>query len=130
MLAYAYAKALALSALAVFAPIKPLLWATLFLVCFDTVTGVFAARKKGEAVSSAKLRRCVSKALVYSAALLCGHVAGLYLLASDIPVKLIAGALGTVELLSVLENLNRITGGSVFKGVLSKLGSPNEPPKE
>lgn len=119
-------KALVLASLSVFLPIKPLMLATLFLVLADTVTGVWAAKKLGQVITSAKLRRCVSKSLVYTLALLVTHVAGTYLLDTDFTAKVMAGALGLVELKSVLENMNKITGGDIFAGVLAKLGSKND----
>lgn len=122
-------KALALSALAIFAPVKPLMLAALFLVVVDTITGLLAARKKGEAVTSAKLRRSVSKALVYSAGLMAGHVTGIYLIDQDWVAKLVAGAIGVTEMLSIAENLSHFSGGGVLKSLVTKLGSPNEPSK-
>jgi hypothetical protein len=45
----------------------------------------------------------------------------------------VAGVIGMVEFKSILENSGHIVGGDVFKLILKKLGSENDPqnkPKE
>lgn len=113
--------------LAFIAPVKPMLWATLILVVADTITGVFAARAKGEAVTSAKFRRSIGKALVYTLVLVSCQAGGQYMLGSDIPVKMASVVIGTAELLSVLENSNHWLGGNLLGGLITRLGSPNDP---
>lgn len=122
-----YAKALLLSALAVFAPIKAMLFASLALVVFDSITGVWAARKRGEPITSAGFRRTISKGVVYMFALCAAHLLEVYLLNKLVPVvSLVAGVLGLVEGKSVFENLNTVSGGALFAKVVSALGSAND----
>lgn len=121
-------KALALSTLAVFAPVKAVLVTVLVLVLLDTITGVMAARKRGERITSAGLRRSVSKLLAFELALIAGHLLERFLLVgAGIPVvSLLAAAIGVVEAKSVLENCDTISGGSVFKSIIGRLGSTND----
>lgn len=120
-------KAVGLSTLAVLAPIKPLLIAALALTAFDTLSGIMAAKKRGEKITSAGLRRSVSKTLVFMIAILAGFVAEKYMLNDLMPVsKLVAGAIATTECLSIFENLNVATGTNIFKILLGKLGSKND----
>lgn len=122
-------KATTLSLLALVAPVKAMVLAMLALVALDTVLGIMAARKRGERITSAGLRRTVSKMTAFLVAILAGHVAGVYLFANLIPVaSLVAGAIGVVELTSVLENANGLAGKNVFQAVIDRLGSKNQTP--
>jgi len=116
-----------LSVLAVFAPIKALIFSVGFLIFADCVTGVWAAKKRKEKISSAALRRTVSKMVIYQVALLSGFLVEHYMIENLIPIsKLVAGAIGMVELKSVLENSTVITGQDLFKTLIKKLGSQND----
>lgn len=124
---WTWVKATALSAVAVFAPVRAVLISVLVLVLLDSITGVLAARKRGERITSAGLRRTVSKLLAFEIALIAGHLLQKYLLADAVPVvSLLAAAIGVVEGKSILENADTISGGNVFKGVLARLGSIND----
>jgi hypothetical protein len=125
-----YFQPLAVSLLSVFAPIKAMLLVTGFLIFTDLISGILAARKRGEKISSAGLRRTITKCLVYNLAILSGFLVEQYMLESVFPIsKLIAGIISLVELKSILENLNTINGSDIFKTVLSQLGSVNDKTK-
>lgn len=125
-----FLRPLLLSVLAFLAPIQTLLCVVFVLVLLDFITGVWAARKRGEEIKSAAMRRSVSKLFVYEFALLGGLLIQT-LVGRSIPVvNLIAGMIGLVEGKSLLENLNVIYGGDLFKSVLEKLGSKNDTPKQ
>lgn len=116
-----------LSILAIFAPVQSILLVTGFLIFADLVSGVIAAKKRGEAISSAGFRRTVSKVLVYNLAVISGFLVETYMISDLLPIsKLIAGVIAMVELKSILENLNSINGTDIFKTVLSSLGSKND----
>lgn len=125
-----WGKMLALTTLAFLVPIKPLMIGAMVMVIFDTITGILAARKRGERISSAGLRRTVTKALIYTLAILSGHVAEKLLLESLVPVaRLVAAAIGAVEIKSILENAQTVLGMTLFQSIMSKLGSNNDPRK-
>lgn len=126
-----YVQPLFVSALAVFAPIKAILLVTGFLIISDLITGVLAAKKRGEAINSAGLRRTVTKILVYNLAVISGFLVETYMISDIFPIsKLIAGVISIVELKSILENLNTINGTNIFKVIIEKLGSSNDAPKQ
>jgi hypothetical protein len=128
--AFAWAKAAALAMVAVLVPVKPLILAALAFILLDAVVGVLAARKRGEKITSAGLRRTVSKGLVYAVAIIAGHVCGVYVLAGLVPVaSLVAGAIGVVEIKSVLESSTEILGVDLFRVAIDKLGSKNAEPR-
>jgi hypothetical protein len=90
-----YLKALALSILAVLAPIKTVMIVTGVLIFADLILGILAARKRGEPITSAALRRTVSKMIAYQVAIITGFLCEKYLIEDAIPVtKLIAGMIG------------------------------------
>lgn len=115
-----------LSILAVFAPIKTLMVAVGFLIVMDTIMGIWAAKRRKKKITSAKLRSTISKAVIYQFCIVSGFVLEKYIIDGAVPIaKIIAGAVGTVEIKSLLENANFILGGSVFNEIKNKLGSTN-----
>lgn len=127
-----------ISAASVFAPIKGIIITVGVVIVVDLITGILAAKKRGEKITSAGLRRSLSKALIYQTAILTGFLMEKYLLADIVPItKLVAGAIGSVEALSIFENLNKISDNNLFSKVIELLGSINdkkkgseEPPKD
>ena len=115
-----------LVAVALLTPIKSMLIATGLLIFADLILGVWAAHKRNEAITSAGLRRSVTKFLVYQLVIITGFVVEKWLLDDLLPVsKLVSGVIGLVELKSLLENANTIHGSDLFKTVINKLGSDN-----
>jgi hypothetical protein len=124
-------EALFASVLAVFAPIQMVIITTGVLVFVDLVTGLLAARKRGEKINSGGLRRTVTKTLVYLSAVCVGFLVEKYMLNDFISVsKIVSGLIGAVECKSILENLDSINGSSVFKAAIEKLGSVNDKIKQ
>lgn len=115
----------------VFAPIKGALLVTGFLIFADLFTGIMAARKRGEKVSSAGLRRTVTKMVVYNVAIISGFLVQTYMINDFLPfTSLISGVISVVELKSILENLNTINGTDIYKIIVDKLGSINDKTKD
>jgi hypothetical protein len=111
---------------AVLAPIKAMMITAGVLIFVDLVTGIWAALKSGEKISSAKLRNTVSKAVIYQIAIISGFICEKYLLDGALPIsKLIAGVIGMVEIKSVLENANKIFDKDIFASIVQQLGSSN-----
>ena len=112
--------------LAILAPIQPMLIACGFLIVVDTITGVVAAHKRKESISSAQMRRAVTKLFIYQLAIISGFVLEKYLMGGILPVsKIVAGVIGMVEFKSILENASTIAGENILKLVMDKLGSKN-----
>lgn len=123
--------ALLLNILAILAPIQPVMITTGVLIFADLILGIWAAKIRKEPISSAALRRTVSKILIYNLTIISGFLVEKYLIVDLIPVtKLIAGVIGAVELKSILENADTINGESIFLSIIKNLGSQNDqPPK-
>lgn len=123
--------ALALAGMAALAPIKAVMITVGILIIADALTGMYAAHKRGEKLSSAAMRRTLSKMMVYQGVVICGFLLEANILDNLIPVaKICAGAIGMVEFKSILENANSIVGTNIFQAVISKLGSDNDKKKE
>ena len=116
-----------ISLIAVFAPIQPLLVTVGFLIAADTITGVIAAYRRGEEIRSSGFSRAVVKLFVYQVVLMSGFLLETYLMSEvGIPItKLIAGLVGVVEMKSLIENTESITGIDLLK-IKKVLGSKND----
>src|ERR1700740_866886 len=119
-----------IACIASLAPIQAILISVGVMIFADLFTGMLAAHKRGEKISSAAMRRTVSKILIYEIAVICGFLLEKYLLDSLVPIsKLVAGVIGLVEFKSILENCNAVLGQNIFETVLFRLGSDNDPKK-
>jgi phage-related holin len=108
------------------APVHTTIIITLVLIIVDLITGILAARKRGEPISSAGIRRTVVKLFVYELAIVLAFLVETHMHV-DIPmIKLLSGFIGITELKSCLENLDTINGSSVIKDILQRLGSANQ----
>lgn len=122
-----YVQPTLISLLAVLAPIKAILLVAGFLIVADLLTGILAAKKRGESINSAGLRRTITKIFVYQLAIITGFLIEKYMLSDFLPIsKIAASIVGTVEGLSIYENLNTIEGTNVFKKIVNLLGSQND----
>lgn len=126
-----YLTGLLLSTLAVFAPIKAMVLTTLLLIAVDLITGLLAAKKRKEKLSSAGIRRTFTKFTIYMTGILVGFLAETYMLDGFIAIsKIAAGLISIVEMKSILENLDTMNGSPLFKALINKLGSVNDVPKQ
>lgn len=117
--------------LSVFAPIKPIIITMIVLVFVDLITGVLAARKRGEKINSAGIRRTVVKLTLYLTAICIGYLVEKYMLSDYLAVsKIAAGLIGLVETKSLFENIDILNGEPIFKSLIKKLGSVNDDIKE
>lgn len=117
-------KLMCMTMVAVFAPIRAIMLAAFALVVADLITGVIAAYKRKERITSDGFKRTVIKTFVYQCAIMLGYLTETYLTGAMLPVsKIITSYIGFTEIVSVLENLNSISGGSLLTALIAKLGS-------
>jgi phage-related holin len=115
------------SMVGVLAPIKAILLTVGVLIVFDLITGLMAARKRKESLSSAGLRRSISKLVVYQIAVISAFLVEVYMVESVLPIsKFVAGLIGMVELTSIFENINVFFGKNMFVFIIQKFGSIND----
>ncbi len=106
--------------LAYFAPVVPLMLTIGFFVLADFFTGVLAARKRGEQITSSKMRPTVMKGLGYMSAIVVAHVFQMQFLPGFEVMKIVAGLIAFMELKSLDENIRVLTGKSLFKQFMNK----------
>lgn len=122
-------KALLTSALVLLAPIHAVMGTALALILIDLGLGIWAALKRKEPISSAGLRRTLTKVAVYELGVVVAFLGEHFLLSDALPlIKLAGAAIAMVELKSIVENLNEINGSPVFASLIQALGSKNDQP--
>lgn len=91
-------------------------WLFMFVVA-DMITGMLAAKKRGEVLSSKKMKKTISKLLSYMIVILLARAINVHVLPFvELYACFIAsGIICFVELFSILENLYCITENNVFR---------------
>lgn len=121
---------IAVALLGIFAPVHGAVLACLALILLDLATGILAAAKTKQPITSAGLRRSITKLFVYEMAILISFVAQHYLLTDALPLLgIVTSYIGLTELLSVFENLNLLSGQNLLAVLIKKLNSVNNEPK-
>jgi len=101
-----------------FLPIKHFLIFTIFVVFADTVTGIIAAKKRGEKITSKGLYRTSQKVAVYFCGIMIFHGASItFQLPSQI-VYSVSFLIAFTELYSIAENIKLITGVNLKTTIL------------
>jgi uncharacterized membrane protein len=101
-----------------FFPIKHFLIFTIFVVFADTVTGIMAARKRNDPITSKGLYRTSQKVVVYFVGIMIFHGAGItFGLPSQI-VYSVSFLISFTELYSISENIKSITGVNLATTIL------------
>jgi len=113
VLVEAMVKYLGAALLSIIAPVQAVMLTVGFLIFGDTLTGIFAARKRGEKLSSSGFRRVVAKMLTYQLAVLSGFFVETYIGVGFPVTKAVAGAIAISELSSMIENIQVITGTKI-----------------
>lgn len=122
-------KAITVSVFTILAPIHAVMATALIMIILDLVLGVWAAHKRGEPITSAGLRRTITKVAVYEIGVIAAFLGEHYMLGDAIPlVKLAGAAIALVEIKSIVESLNDINGSPVFNSLIQALGSKNDDP--
>lgn len=93
---------------------------TCVLVVADFITGVAAARTRGEELNSRGFRRTVTKIVMYFIAILLTHGMHIVFFEPYIDLKMVwivSGFIGLSEFKSNLENIATVTGLDIWKRV-------------
>ena len=116
------------------APIATVIFAVLFLIFVDMVTGILASFKEKQRITSSAMSRTIAKTFVYCTTIIVTYVVHKYLLVGfDFPVEsIVSGFIALTEMKSILENLDRISNHSVLKDLILIFSNERErrlPPK-
>lgn len=119
-----YLKSFLVSVAAFFLPIVPLILLVGVFILGDTALGIWAAKKRGERISSRKLGNIIPKMVLYQAAVVTAFLLETFLLGEFISIlfsieiiftKLVALTLIFIEGVSMDENFTSITGKNMFR---------------
>lgn len=122
-----YVRNLAIAIVALFAPAQGMLMAAAALIAIDLATGLLAAKKRGDKITSAGLKRTVVKITIYEIAIALAFITETYLSLGFMPLaRIVSSFIGVTELKSIYENLNELGGGDLLKTIISRLSGPNE----
>lgn len=95
---------------AYFAPISNLIHIVLIFITIDFITGIYASLKNKEAIVSHRLRKTIEKFVFYTISIIVAYMFQ-HEIASWLNLdKIVAGFIAAIELLSIYENVKRITG--------------------
>ena len=103
-----------------FAPTFQILLGIGFLVMTDFITGILASNKRGEKITSKKMRPTIMKGFGYMSAILIAFVIQNLFMQEMEVMKIVSGIIAMIELKSLDENLIDITGKSFFKQFLKE----------
>ena len=92
-----------------------------FFVTMDTIAALAAAVKNNEPITSRKFRAVFPKFIVYGIAIVVSHVIQREFFPDFPAIKIIAGYIVYSELLSIDENIEKITGQSMFRFFIKML---------
>lgn len=101
-----------------FLPIKHFLIFTIFVVFADTVTGILAAKKRKEPITSKGLYRTSQKILTYFCGIMIFHGASITF---GLPFQIVYSVsflISFTELYSISENIKSITGVNLATTIL------------
>lgn len=127
-------KSVLLFAAAFLAPISTVIFAVIFLIFVDLITGILASLKEKQRITSSAMSRTIAKTFVYCTTIIVTYVVHKYLLVGfDFPVEsIVSGFIALTEMKSILENMDRISNHSVLKDLILIFSNERErrlPPK-
>lgn len=111
------------SVLAYFSPISTIIGVIFLFVILDLVTGIWAAKKRKEKIRSHTMRNSVTKLLCYLITIILSFLLQKEIITFDwFAAVNISGALISLsEFKSIIENLQDITGSTVFKQIFKSI---------
>lgn len=125
-----WVEGLIVSSVALLIPIKAVIITVGIVVFADLFTGILAAIKRKEKITSAGLSRTVAKMAVYQTVIITGYLIQINLISNMLPlVNIVGSVIGLVEFKSLIENANYILGDDMFKEVIKRLSSKNDTPE-
>jgi len=104
-----------ISLLCVVSPIQEAIFSIGFLIIADLMMGLLASRKKKVKFTSTRLKNTAVKLLVYNILLISSFICQTYLVEWIPFTKICLSFLAIIELTSIGENFNSITGISFVK---------------
>lgn len=112
----------AVAALAVLAPIKPVLLTAFALVLGDMVLGIAVSLKNKVPVTASGIRVTIVKLIAYEVCIVAGFIVEQNLTGTAIPfVKILGSMIGLAEFKSIVENASVLSGVQLTKAIAQQL---------
>ncbi len=130
---YTWTLKVASMVLLVLTPIHPVLLAVSFLIILDFVTGIWAAKKRNEKITSTNLKKTVVKTFLYQCSIIVAWLMETYLLDGIPVIKVVTGIIAVTEGKSFFENIHAITGTDFWSLAIEKIqaaAAKSPPPDE
>ena len=108
---------LSIAVLSLLAPLQESIIAIGFLISVDLIMGLIASYKNDIKLTSSRLKNTAVKMLVYNLLLISSFVCETYLIPFVPMTKIALAFLGTIEITSLGESFQKITGISFIKYV-------------
>lgn len=98
-----------LAFIAYFSPIHLVIHCVLILILFDFLTGVYASNRNKEKIVSNRFRNTIEKFVFYTVAIMLSHIFQVSFADWSNLTNIVAGFIALTELLSIYENVRKIT---------------------
>lgn len=95
---------------AYFSPIAPLVQLVLIFIAIDFLCGMYASYRSKEQIESNRLRKTLEKFVFYSVSIIVAYMFQIGFLNWSNLAQIVAGFIASTELLSIYENVKKITG--------------------
>lgn len=96
-------------------PIAAIMWSVFALIFADFITGIVAAKRSCQRISSNRMGDTVIKMLLYQLAIIISYVFEQHIIPGVPLVRICAGYIGLTEVKSFFENINTVTGLNIWK---------------
>lgn len=106
-------KNILIALLVFFTPIREATYTIAALISLDTITGVWAAKKRGETFSSSKFSNSIAKIFVYDTLLIMAFALETYMIPYVPCTKLVMAYIAVTEFTSLLENAGFIVNRDI-----------------
>lgn len=116
-------KILLISMALALSPIRAVIHTAFALIIIDLISGIIAARLRGEKIESSKLKQTVLKVFLYEIAIILAFLTEKNLTGDGIPLcKIVSTFVGMTEFTSILENLASINHSRALGALAKAMG--------
>ena len=107
--------------IAYFASISTMIYIVLIFVLIDFLTGMYASYRTKTPIISSKLRRTIEKLVFYTVSIMIAHMFQHHFMNWFNLTQIVAGFIAATELLSIYENIRKVTKLDVFKRIIDTI---------
>lgn len=107
--------------IAYFAPISSMVHVVLAFVLIDFLVGMYASYRTKTPIISSKLRKTIEKLVFYTVSIMIAHMFQLHFMDWFNISQIVAGFIAATELLSIYENIRKVTKLDVFKRIIDTI---------